>query len=131
MRIYISMVMLCVLLTACASPTTTNTQERKVVHIVLLWLKEPGNHEHIQQVVDVSNQLKEIPGIQELRVGKSIPSERKIVDDSFDVGLYMVFDSKEAMHRYLVHPNHKKAVKAVLTPLASKVLVYNFEDLGK
>lgn len=130
MRIYISLIMLCVMLTACASTETTKTQESKIVHIVLVWLKEPGNQEHIQQVVDISNQLNEIPGIQELRVGISIPSERKIVDDSFDVGLYMIFENQASMQRYLVHPDHKNAVKTVLTPLASKVLVYDFETLG-
>lgn len=129
MRIYISMIMLCVMLTACVSAATTKTQERKIVHIVLVWLKEPGNQEHIQQVVDVSNQLNEIPDIQELRVGASIPSERKIVDDSFDVGVYMIFENQASLARYLVHPDHKNIVKTVLTPLASKVLVYDFETL--
>lgn len=129
-RIYISIMILCVTLSACASSKTSKTQENTVVHIVLIWLNESGNAEHIQQVIDVSNQLKEIPYIQEMRVGKSIPSDRKIVDDSFDVGLYMVFDSKAAMQRYLLHPDHKNAVKTVLMPLASKILVYDFDALG-
>ncbi len=126
MRIYIRMIMLCVTLTACASSPTSKTQESTVVHIVLIWLKETGNAEHIQQVIDVSNQLKGISEIQMLHVGQSIPSEREIVDDSFDVGLYMAFDSQAAMQRYLVHPDHKKAVKSVLKPLASKIRIYDF-----
>lgn len=131
MRIYVSMMMLCIILTACVSTATTKTQESKIVHIVLVWLKEPSNQEHIQQVIDISNRLNEIPDIQELRVGKSIPSERKIVDDSFDLGLYIIFENQASMQRYLDHPEHKNAVKTVLMPLASKVLVYDFEDLGK
>ena len=78
----------------------------------------------------MSNQLKEIPYIQEMRIGKSIPSDRTIVDDSFDVGLYMIFANQEDMQRYLVHPDHKNAVKTVLKPLASKIQVYDFETLG-
>lgn len=130
MRIYISIIILCVTLSAFASSATSKTQENKVVHVVLVWLKQPGNHEHIQQVVEVSNQLKEIPYIQEMRIGKSIPSDRAIVDDSFDVGLYMIFANQEDMQRYLVHPDHKNAVKKVLKPLASKIQVYDFETLG-
>jgi len=128
MRICISIIILCVTLISCSSTAITKKQESQVVHIVLIWLKESGNTEHIQQVVDITKQLKEIPEIQELRVGKSIPSDRKIVDDSFDVGLYMVFASKQDMENYLVHPQHQVAVKNSLKPLASKFLVYDFEE---
>ena len=69
-----------------------------------------------------------ISGVQEMRVGEKILSERPIVDDSFDVGVYMVFNDKEALERYLVHPIHVDAVKSVLRPLSSKILVYDFEE---
>jgi len=108
------------------STTTTNTKENIVVHVVLIWLKEPENQEHIQQVIEVSNLLKEVPDIQDMRIGKSISSDRKIVEDSFDVGLYMIFDNEEAMQRYLVHPQHKDVVIKILKPLASKIQVYDF-----
>jgi len=127
MRVYTIILMLVVTLSACVSSSTIQPQKNIVVHVVLIWLEETGNQEHIQQVIDVSKRLKEIPDIQELQVGKSIPSDRKIVDDSFDVGLYMVFASKEAMYRYLEHPKHQDAVKNNLKPLASKFLVYDFE----
>jgi hypothetical protein len=65
-----------------------------------------------------------------MRVGKSIPSDRKIVDDSFDVGLYMIFSSQDDMKRYLMHPEHIKTVKTILKPLASKIQVYDFDALG-
>jgi len=130
MRICISIIVLCVALSACTSTATTNIQENTVVHVVLIWLKESGNQGHTQQVIEVSNQLKEIPGIREMRVGKSIPSDRKIVDDSFDVGMYMVFDNLENMEGYLVHPEHKKAVTDALKPLSSKIQVYDFDTLG-
>ena len=68
MRIYINIMIQCVILSAFASSVSSKTQENKIVHVVLVWLKQPGNHEHIQQVVEVSNQLKEIPYIQEMRI---------------------------------------------------------------
>lgn len=130
-RIFICMAMACITLTACASIDTAKTHENAVVHVVLIWLKEQGNQKHIQLVTDVSKQLREIPEIQELRVGKSIPSGREIVDDSFDVGLYMIFNSQESMQHYLEHAEHKNAVKTVLKPLASRIQVYDFESVGK
>ena len=131
MRIYISIIILCLILSACASTATNFTKETAIVHVVLIWLKEPGNQKHTQQIIEISNQLKEIPELQEMRVGRSIPSDRKIVDDSFDVGLYMTFVDQENMQRYLVHPKHKEAVKTVLKPLASKIIVYDFDTLEK
>lgn len=129
-RICISIITLCATLFACASTATFKTQENTAVHVVLVWLKQPANKEHIQQVIEASNQLKEIQYIQEMRIGKSIPSDRTIVDDSFDVGLYMIFLNQEDMQRYLDHPDHKNAVKTVLKPLASKIQVYDFETFG-
>ena len=131
MRIEISIIILCLALSACTSAATTKTQENLVVHVVLVWLEEPGNQEHIQQVIDVSKQLKEIPDIQEMRVGRSISSDRKIVDDSFDVGLYMTFNSVDDMQSYLNNTEHIKAVTDVLKPISSKIRVYDFEFMGK
>ena len=129
MRIYISIAILCLMLIACTSTVTKTTNENRIVHIVLVWLKESGNKNHMQQIIDISDQLKEIPEIQQMQVGRSIPSDRKIVDDSFDVGLYMIFTDQGDMQRYLVHPKHKEAVKTVLKPLASKIIVYDFDTL--
>ena len=112
-------------ITACES-VIEKQLESKVVHIVLIWLKEQGNEQHIQQIIDATQQLKEIAKIKELRVGESIVSDRKIVDASFDVGLYMIFDSNDAMQDYLVHPKHEHAVRTIIKPLASKIRVHDF-----
>ena len=97
----------------------------------MIWLHKPKNPKHTDDVINVSRRLKEIPEVQEIRVGKSIPSDRPIVDDSFDVALYMIFNSKQALEAYLVHPMHTEAVKSVLRPLSNKILVYDFEDHDK
>ena len=125
MRVFI-FALLSMLLSACA--TINMAQQEQVVHVVLVWLKESGNEQHIDQIIDATKALKEIPEIKQLRVGKSIPSNRKIVDDSFDVGLYMTFLTVEDMQSYLQHPKHKQAVKTVIKPLASKLLVFDFTD---
>jgi len=99
-----------------------------VIHTVLVWLKEPGNAEHRQQIIEGSKRLEEIPGILELRVGQVVESEREVVDDGFDVALYMRFASIEDMNAYLVHPEHVKTVKEVFVPIMDRYRVHDFTD---
>lgn len=99
-----------------------------VIHVVLVWLKEPGNAEHRQRIIEGSKKLEGIPGIRELRVGQAIPSERDVVDDSFDIGLYMTFPSEKAMQAYLTHIEHVEIVKNEFMPLMERYLVYDFTD---
>ncbi|MEM7401379.1 MAG: Dabb family protein [Pseudomonadota bacterium] len=126
MKRILIIVLLCFTFVSCAT-TNTHTNEQ-IVHIVLVWLKEQGNQQHIDQIIEATKQLKEIVELKKLNVGKSIPSDRKIVDDSFDIGIYMTFSSVEDMQSYLSHPKHKRAVHSVFRPLAANIVVYDFTD---
>ncbi len=109
----------------CEKKADKCTVNARVNHIVFGWLKEPGNMEHREKIIKTCQSLKEIPGIIDLSVGQPIPSDRKIVDDSFDVGMCMVFKNVEDMKKYIDHPEHVKASKEVLMPLMKKVVVYD------
>ncbi len=126
MRISIIIVLLCIYMLGCVSVAEPNQSEGEIVHVVLIWLHESGNEEQVNQVISISRELIDIPEVQEIRVGRSIPSHRAIADDSFDVGLYIIFSSHEELQRYLVHPKHQEAVQTVLQPLAKKLVVYDF-----
>ena len=116
------------LLLLSAGPGVANGAEPRIVHVVLVWLKEPGNAEHRTQVIEATRSFSSIQGVEEIRVGEPLPSRRPTVDDSFDIGLYIVFSSEEALERYLAHPEHKAAQQSVLRPLVEKVVVYDFRD---
>lgn len=104
------------------------TAKGKVEHIVLVWLKRPGNAADRATLIATARKFQaEIKQIQHLSVGPAVPSERPIVDDSFDVGFVMRFASKAHMDAYEKHPVHVNAVKQTLMPLAKKVQVY---DIG-
>ena len=60
----------------------------------------------------------------------AVPSDRPIVDDSFDVGLYLTFSSVEAMNAYLADDRHQKALREVFRPLSERYIVYDFQDVG-
>ena len=103
-------------------------REQALSHVVLCWLKEPGNTEHLNQIIEVSKTFTKIPGVLDVRVGKVIESNRSIVDDSFDVGILVVVLDAKRLQEYLDHPIHQNAKRDVLLPLVEKVLVYDFQE---
>ena len=104
--------------------------EPGVVHTVFLWLKEPRNAQHRQQLLQASERLRVIPGVVDIRFGEAIESERDIVDDSFDIGIYFYFVDLAAMNAYLVHPVHQTVVQQQLKPLVERIVVHDFHDTG-
>lgn len=100
----------------------------RVQHVVMLWLKEPGNAEARAKLIRASLELQSIPGVLSIAAGAALPSERPLVDDSFDVGVVFVFESAEAMHAYLAHPDHQRTVAEVVAPVVDRMLVYDFVE---
>ena len=103
------------------------TPESGIKHIVLCWLHEPGRTEHIRQVIQTSKELEVIPGVVDIQAGKAVPSERPIVDATFDVGVVMTFKNREDMNTYLVHQEHISRVNTILRPLCQRITVYDID----
>ncbi len=101
--------------------------ETPICHVVLCWLKDAGNAEQRKKLIDVSKSFRSIPGVRDVMVGEAVPSEREVVDSSFDVGILLTFENEADMHAYLVHPDHARAVRETLKPLVSKTVVYDFK----
>ena len=102
--------------------------ESRLNHIVLCWLKEPGNPQNISKIIRMTQSFEKIPGVLEARAGVVVPSDRKVVDDSFDIGILIVVRDQDALQEYLDHPIHQKAKEETLLPLVEKVLVYDFRE---
>jgi hypothetical protein len=94
---------------------------------VLIWLKDAGNVEHRDKIIEVSRSFRDIPGVLQVQSGKAVASDRGIVDDSFDVGILVVVPDERRLAEYLAHPIHQRARNDVLMPLVEKVLVYDFK----
>ena len=99
-----------------------------ITHVVLMWLKTPGDAAAIDKIVQTSRQFTAIPGVVNVRVGRAVPSTRPVVDATFDVGLAMTFNDEASLHAYETHPQHVKAVNEVLRPLAAKTIVYDIKE---
>lgn len=118
------------LVTIAAAPLA-QADEPRVIHVVLLWLNEPGNVEHRRELIEVSRSFTSIPGVVSVKVGTPVASERDVVDDSFDVGVYLEFRSRAALDAYRTHPAHVRAIADTLQPLVAKSVVYDFVDDGR
>ena len=114
-----------ILLAGCMTVEKAGPSE--IHHVVLCWLKEPGNAAHRRKIIETSRTFEHIPGVRSLSVGEVIHSDRPIVDDSFDVAISITFATKADMQEYLHHPIHTEAVDGILKPLIQKIVVYDFK----
>lgn len=70
--------------------------------------------------------LRNIPGALHFHAGKMAPSHRPVVDQSYQVGLNLVFTDKAAQDAYQDHPDHLTFVENVFKKLCVRVIVYDF-----
>jgi len=98
-------------------------------HIVIFWTKpEVENSE--QRLIDGLNRyLPDIPGVISMHVGKCAPSDRPVVDQSYQIALNITFKNKIVQDEYQVHPQHVEFVEKVFKEVCDKVVIYDFGDL--
>ncbi len=106
--------------------TSHADSDKNITHVVMVWLKEPGNTEMRQQFIKASNQLNDLPGIVYRHAGVVVLSERSIVDDTFDVAVTVTLKNKKSLQAYLNHPKHKKILQEQLKPLVNRAVAYDF-----
>jgi hypothetical protein len=122
------LIVIAVLMMLAGNAASAEFNGRGVVHTVFLWLKDSGNVKHRQQLLLATDRLRDIPGVVDIRFGEMIESNRDIVDDSFDIGIYFYFNDVAAMKRYLVHPLHQTVVEQDIKPLVERIVVHDFQD---
>jgi hypothetical protein len=126
-----TLVLTLLLLVGCSSARRDSDSPR-YVHFVAMWLKEPGNQEHRQKIIDTSSSfVGKIPGLIAVYAGPVEPSTRPVVDSTYDVGLVMIFENLDALTKYPSYPIHQQALKEVIMPLVDHYKVYDFADRAK
>jgi hypothetical protein len=99
----------------------------KLYHVGLVWLKEPGNAEHRDKIIAAAHSFaREIPEVEFLSVGQTLPKRSGLVDASFDICFVMRLEDQAALDQYGKHPVHQKAAQEVFLPLSQKILFYDF-----
>lgn len=112
----------------CATSTPPSPHPGRVQHVVVCWLKEPGNVTQRQALIDASRRLNAIPGVIAVSAGSVMPSERAVVDSTFDIALVMTFTDADAMRRYLTAAQHLDMMRNMIQPLTQRVLIYDFAE---
>jgi hypothetical protein len=119
----LSFIYLFLLISACTPSTDSN---KGINHIILVWFKADTTPEEVAAIMQATQKLTQLPQVQSLQIGSAIASERKIVDDSFSLGIYMYFANQQDMDSYLSHPQHLELVNTLIKPKLEKLLVYDF-----
>jgi hypothetical protein len=96
-------------------------------HVVVFWTHPANSNAADELIAGALQYLKPIPGIIHFHVGKMVPSQRPVVDQSYQVALNVVFKDKKAQDDYQVHPMHVEFVEKVFKRVCQKVVVYDFE----
>jgi hypothetical protein len=98
-----------------------------VSHIVFVWAKENTSKKNIAAMISHAAILSKITGVNSIKVGTAVPSDRSTVDDSYDVGITLSFDTVDAMQAYLEHPEHVNYVSTYVKPYAEKLRIYDIK----
>ena len=104
-------------------------QDQRVSHVVIVWLKEPGNAQMREKFINASRALETLPGVLSRHVSAVIPSDRPKVNDTFDVAVTVTFENAQALEKYMKSQKHKSMLKDQLKPLVNRIVVYNFGNL--
>jgi Stress responsive A/B Barrel Domain len=112
----------------CAHLQAETISTGRVQHIVICWLKHPGNSQERERLIAASREFSAIPGVISIEAGQVLKSSRPMVDSSFDVAVVMTFIDEAALRAYEQHSIHLKAVQETLLPLVEKILVYDFVE---
>ena len=114
-------------LTACANLHSPHHSSATVGHVVICWLKEPGNEAQRQQIIDRSNDAEADPRRSEPahRPGNAIhPAGRGF---ELRCGTRRPVQGRGSLHAYETNPLHLKAVREVIAPLTAKRLIYDID----
>jgi hypothetical protein len=93
-------------------------------HHVFFWLKPDADRAYF---VSQLKQLTQIGLIQESRVGEKVPSEREVVDSTYDYSLFLAFANKADHDAYQVDAEHNGFVENCKN-LWTRVQVYDSQN---
>lgn len=94
-----------------------------ICHLVLYQMKPELSEASQTELVRLAlKHLAVLPGVKNLRAGKSIKGPEK----GYSVALTMDFADEAALEVYRVHPDHQKFVKEIAGPMVSDILRFDF-----
>ena len=95
-------------------------------HVVIFWTKPevPGATDAL--IAGAEQYLRPIPLAKSFHIGRMMPSHRDVVDQSYQVGLHLLFENKAAEEAYQVHPLHLEFVEKAFKPNCARATIFDF-----
>jgi len=127
MRVPIFLICLAVSLSS-SNAQAANARSGQITHVMLFWLKRPGNADDQNVLLRALRTLRRFRGVNDMRVGRALPVERPGLVQSFDLGVVVIFRDREALEKFEHDPRRGGALDAMLQPLVRRYTVYNFAN---
>lgn len=97
------------------------------IHHVYFWLKNTGNVEDRNKLVEGLQKLSKATTIKQFHIGKPANTSREVIDSSYAVSWMLIFDNDADQATYQTDPIHLKFIEEC-SHLWSKVVVYDAVD---
>lgn len=96
------------LATMSTSPMSTSSRQAgQFVHCVYFWMREDLSEEERETFEKGLAMLARLETVRHAFIGAPPPSQREIVDGSYDYALVLAFDDAEGHDAYQVHADHE------------------------
>ena len=127
MRVPIFLICLALSLSS-SNARAANARSGQVTHAMLFWLKRPGNVDDQNVLRRGLRTLRRFRGVNDVRVGRPLPVDRPGLEQSFDLGVVVIFRDREALEKFEHDPRRGGALDVILQPLIRRYLIYNFAN---
>ena len=98
-----------------------------ISHTVIFWTK-PGAPEAITKLIQgAKERLTLLPGVKSIHAGAMVNTGTLASDSTFQVGLHMLFETRQSLENYLVHPPLLEFMEQVVLPNTQRVQIFDFE----
>jgi hypothetical protein len=116
------------LITLAPNSSTNMSIENKFIHHVYFWLKNPDSKEDRAKLVEGLKKLSKVKTIKQFHIGKPASTSREVIDGSYAVSWFTLFDTAADQDSYQTDPIHLKFVEEC-SSLWNKVIVYDTIDV--
>lgn len=110
----------------------TNQTEKEMknvfVHHVFFWLNNTDSAEDFSKLVAGLQKLSTVKTIKQFHIGKPASTSREVIDGSYAVSWFTLFQNKADQDSYQTDPIHLKFVEECAS-LWKKIIVYDSVDM--
>ncbi|MDZ4810289.1 MAG: Dabb family protein [Bacteroidota bacterium] len=111
-----------------ASNQTEKEMKNVFVHHVFFWLNNTDSAEDFSKLVAGLQKLSTVKTIKQFHIGKPASTSREVIDGSYAVSWFTLFQNKADQDSYQTDPIHLKFVEECAS-LWKKIIVYDSVDM--